>query len=919
MIKQDTSSEKLQRELETLREKLAMLEQAEAIQREAELALRESEERYRRLVEHTPVAIVVHRQGEIIYANMSAARLVGASDPHELLGQKVMRFVHPDYHQIVIERIRQTQELGQSAERIEEKFIRLDGQVIDVEVVAIPITYYNEPASQVVVLDVTERKRAEDAEREQRQINEALRDTAALLNSTLHLNDLITTILDHVGRVVLHDAANIMLVEDRIVHVVGRRGYLERGIDEAVLTVRYVIDRTPNLRHMAEARAGMVISDTTDFSGWIITPSTDWIRSYVGAPLISQGEVIGFMNLDSATPGFFSEKHLERLQAFANQAAIALRNARLYKAEQQRRRVAETLRQATTVFNLTLELDEVLDALLRQVRGVIECDTVSIQRLDEDRLTIIACHGFERSVVGLQFPLEPGFPNTWVIGERTPMAVEDVTRDYPHFRQEADKYGSAHIQSWLGVPMLIRDQVSGMITLDRRGVRPFTPEDLELATAFASQAAIAIENAELHRSMRERATRLELIAQASHTTTNILELDNLLDRAVGLIGDMLGCYVSSILLAEGEHLVLRAISRTDALPQVNRFRIKIGEEGVTGWVARTGIPYLVADVSKEPRYVPVEGASDTRSELAVPIIFREQVVGVLNVESTEPDDFSQADVATLQTIADQLAIAVHGAQLYRQVQNHAMELEVRVAERTSQLEAAMTRLEELDHLKSKFIADVSHELRTPVTNLSVYVDLLKHGKPGKQAEYVTILEEQLGRLKALVEDILDLSRIELGADRVTFGPVDLNMMIRQTVLAHQPNAEAKGLQLTVELADDLPPIWGERNQLAQIASNLIANAINYTPEGQVCVHTVRDGSQGVYLIVRDTGMGLDQDDLPHLFERFYRGKHVGQSNIPGTGLGLAIVREIVNLHKGRIEVESKPGEGAAFKVWLPVG
>jgi PAS domain S-box-containing protein len=251
------------------------------------------------------------------------------------------------------------------------------------------------------------------------------------------------------------------------------------------------------------------------------------------------------------------------------------------------------------------------------------------------------------------------------------------------------------------------------------------------------------------------------------------------------------------------------------------------------------------------------------------------------------------------------------------IQQLNADLEQRVDERTAELAAANERLTELDRLKSKFIADVSHELRTPLAVLSTRVYLLENGLPEKRAEYLIGLRDQIERLTQFVNTILDLSRLELGKARIEFAPVNLNDVIEQVMAALTPRAEANGLRLNLDCADHLPMVRGEFNQLAQVATNLTANAINYTPNGRIDIRTsATDGR--VCLQVQDTGIGIASDDLPHLFERFYRGERAGQSRISGSGLGLSIVKEIVDLHGGEIIVESEVGKGSTFTVSLPV-
>jgi PAS domain S-box-containing protein len=250
------------------------------------------------------------------------------------------------------------------------------------------------------------------------------------------------------------------------------------------------------------------------------------------------------------------------------------------------------------------------------------------------------------------------------------------------------------------------------------------------------------------------------------------------------------------------------------------------------------------------------------------------------------------------------------------IQEMNSELERRVTDRTAQLAAANERLTELDRLKSKFIADVSHELRTPLAVLNTRVYLLENGLPEKKAEYLIGLREQIQRLIQFVNTVLDLSRLELGKGRITFEAVNLSEVVDQVTDALAPRAEANGLRLIVQCEGEMPPVRGEFNQLAQVATNLVANAINYTANGRIEVITRLVDNQ-VCLLVKDTGMGIAADDLPHLFERFYRGDRAGQTQIAGSGLGLSIVKEIVDLHGGTIEVESEVGRGSTFKVLLP--
>ncbi|MFC1878958.1 ATP-binding protein, partial [Chloroflexota bacterium] len=228
----------------------------------------------------------------------------------------------------------------------------------------------------------------------------------------------------------------------------------------------------------------------------------------------------------------------------------------------------------------------------------------------------------------------------------------------------------------------------------------------------------------------------------------------------------------------------------------------------------------------------------------------------------------------------------------------------------------ITRQKEIERLKDHFIADVSHELRTPITNICLYLDLLADAPPRSQEHFVNVLKEQANLLRIMVDDILNLNRFALEKE-AKFTYVDFGLIAEQVVASHKPLAERSGVAMTIEQRGSAPLMWGDFEQLARLVSNLVSNAIRYTPDGQVAV-TISNDDHQICLNISDTGIGIDPVDMPHIFERFYRGKRVRQSKVSGTGLGLAIVKGIVELHNGSIKVESDIGKGSQFYIYLPI-
>jgi diguanylate cyclase (GGDEF)-like protein/PAS domain S-box-containing protein len=338
------------------------------------------------------------------------------------------------------------------------------------------------------------RKRAEQALRRSVERLDALREVGLELAAELNLDSLLHSIVSRAIDLLGGELGGLYLY------------HRDRDVLEWVVSVGGGPPSGSTL-HRSEGLAGKVWETgepliVDDYRQWVGRAATyegyPWTAA-IGVPIHWGEEFLGVLNVGATSRLTFSPADAELLRLFATQAANAIRNARLYEAERERRHIAETLRQASTVLNSTLELAEILGLILQQLRQVIAFDSASIQRLQGDHLEIVACQGFDKPdrVVGLVFPLDPKFPNYHVVTARTPFAIEDVTRDYPHFKDEADRYTSGRIRSWLGVPLVVKGRVIGMITLDRVKVHPYTAEEAQLAMAFANQAAIAIENARL--------------------------------------------------------------------------------------------------------------------------------------------------------------------------------------------------------------------------------------------------------------------------------------------------------------------------------------------------------------------------------------------------------------------------------------
>jgi PAS domain S-box-containing protein len=535
-----------------------------------------------------------------------------------------------------------------------------------------------------------------EAEREQHMLSDALRGIATTITSTLDIEDVLNRILADVGKVVAHDAANIMLLStpEDSVRIAGRRGYEPRGVESEMAAMHYRIADVPNLRQMAASAQPLAIPDTHSDSLWKRQEHTQWIRSYAGAPICLEGKVIGFLNLDSATPNFFNSAHAERLQAFAEQAAVAIHNARLFNEAQQRTAELEALRHVMLDITAELDLSSLLTALVENAIQLMGAESGGLYLYRRELDLIEGVVGVGKNPMKPYRTLKRGegvSGRVWASGE--PLIVDD----YPQWDGRATIYEDNYIQAVIGVPIRWGDDFLGVLVAgtDAQGEH-FSQEDAHLLAQFADQAAIAIHNAQLYETIHERVTRLELVSQIAQQTTAILKTRELLQRTVELVGSTFDYYATEIWLAEGAILTLKA-SYPPAPVEISNFKIHLGSEGIINRVAQKGEPLLAPDVSQASDYLSITGKRQTQSELAVPIKLQDDVVGVLNVESIERSAFSEVDRFTLQAVAGQLAVGLQNSQLYQALEDYSDILEQGIARRTAELRQEKEQAEVILH------------------------------------------------------------------------------------------------------------------------------------------------------------------------------------------------------------------------------
>jgi diguanylate cyclase (GGDEF)-like protein len=351
--------------------------------------------------------------------------------------------------------------------------------------------------------DITEHKRAEDAENRERELAEALYETGKILNSSLDLETVLDRLLEAIARVVPYDSGCVMLVHNGSASVVRMRGYEQYGVTSDLVTqIPFDIQTTAAFREMGASHRPMLVSDTREYSEWVVFPSSRHVLSWVGAPMVNRGQVIGFLSLDKIQAGFYQPEHAQNLDIFAAQAVLAIQNAQLFESARQHAKENLMLKDAAAAVTSALELEQVLESILSQLERVVHYDSATIFLTEGDYLRIVAVRGFPdpSRVIGTIFSI-----NDVLVLEadrnQAPIMIEDASTD-PRFNGWC---GTRYTRGWLGLPLFVRGEMIGFLTLDSRQPHAYREAETNLAWAFAHQASIAIDNARLFKQVHHLA------------------------------------------------------------------------------------------------------------------------------------------------------------------------------------------------------------------------------------------------------------------------------------------------------------------------------------------------------------------------------------------------------------------------------
>jgi two-component system, NtrC family, sensor kinase len=642
------------------------------------------------------------------------------------------------------------------------------------------------------------------------------------------------------------------------------------------------------------------------------------IRTALAVPLLREGMPIGAIMIRRTEVRPFTEKQIKLLETFADQAVIAIENVRLFKELGERNaELREALEHQTATAEVLgiisrspTDVQPVLDAIVKSAARVCGIDDV-VLRLREGSALIPRAHFGSMPPDRVEVSID-ALHIRWM-REHGALHVPDVRaqNDFPTLGRGREW------RTFLAAPLRQQGELIGMLAARRIEVRSFTPVQIKLLETFADQAVIAIENVRLFQELQARTSELarsvgelRALGEVGQAVSSTLDLETVLTRIASHAVQLSGADGGAIyeydedtleFQLRGSHQIEKEL--VDAL---RASPIQLGG-GAVGQAAASREPVQVTDVLDERQYAaarfrPMLARLGYRSLLAVPLLREQRIMGGITIYRRRTGSFSPEVIKLLQTFATQSVLAIQNARLFREIED-----------KSRQIEAA-------NRHKSEFLANMSHELRTPLNAIIGFSEVLGERMFGelneKQAEYTEDILSSGRHLLSLINEILDLSKVEAGRMELELAAFDLPLAIDNARTFVRERATKHGIKLDVTVDDRLGEFVGDERKIKQILLNLLSNAVKFTPEGGRIGINARQADGSVEISVSDTGIGISPEDQAKIFEEFRQVGGDYAHKREGTGLGLTLAKKFVELHGGKIRVESEVGKGSIFSFSL---
>jgi signal transduction histidine kinase/DNA-binding response OmpR family regulator len=638
------------------------------------------------------------------------------------------------------------------------------------------------------------------------------------------------------------------------------------------------------------------------------------IRALAILPVWSGKRQIGVLLLQSENQHVFTGRETRTYPPLVDQMGISVENQRLFDQTQKALSETELLYDVSNRIAQAAGAKEMLELVVNNLlpTGAERASLMLIESDTNGELIDIEIVGFhdknDYQRMGVHLPIS-ALPMVKSLTDE-PLIIPDI-QQFPLDPASRETLEQFHIIASCIVPLRTGGRLMGLLSTSARHPAAFNQEETRLLRIAGNGIAVALEKQRLLRQAQRRALELQTASEIARDTASTLSLDLLLNRIVNMLGERFGFYNAALYLLDETRtyaVIREATGNAGQEMKARNYRLAVGSRTVVGSVAASGESFILNDVHNNPMYQPNTLLPETRSEMGVPLNLGQTVIGVLDLQSREINAFNQDDVTVLKILADQIAIAIENARAYELSQR------------------AIENMREIDRVKSQFLANMSHELRTPLNSIIGFSRVILKGIDGPindtQKQDLSAIYNSGQHLLSLINDILDLSKIEAGKMELAFSEINLHDLVNSAMSTAVGLVKDKPIRLNTVLAENLPNVRADNTRVRQILINFLSNAAKFTDEGSITVEVTQvtspTGKPEAMIAVTDTGPGIPKPDQAKLFLPFSQVDDSPTRKSGGTGLGLSICRSLIEMHGGRIGLlRSEVGVGSTFFFTLP--